>query len=81
VGSLYQLALRTPGISPSSASLRKQIRQIPNLRYTARGRPHIRQRLTRRVENLGFLWALAIFDLLAMLKFSVVSSQLSVVSS
>jgi len=32
LGSLYQLAFRTPGIKPWSASLRKQIRQIPNLR-------------------------------------------------
>ena len=47
IGSLYQLAFFTPGISPSSASLRKQIRQMPNLRYTARGRPHSRQRLFR----------------------------------
>jgi hypothetical protein len=30
VGSLYQLALRTPGIIPSSAKLRKHMRQIPN---------------------------------------------------
>ena len=37
----YQDALRTPGISPSLASLRKQIRQTPNLRYTARPRPQI----------------------------------------
>ena len=51
LGSLYQLAFRTPGIIPSSAKLRKQILQMPNLRYTARGRPHIRHRLTRRVEN------------------------------
>jgi hypothetical protein len=30
--SPYQLALRTPGIKPWSANLRKQIRQMPNLR-------------------------------------------------
>lgn len=29
---LYQLAFRTPGISPRSASVLKQIRQMPNLR-------------------------------------------------
>jgi hypothetical protein len=64
--SLYQLAFLTPGISPLSANLRKQMRQIPNLRYTARGRPHSRQRRFSRVENLGGLAAMAIFDLLAM---------------
>ncbi len=32
----YQLAFFTPGIRPSRAKLRKQIRQIWNLRYTAR---------------------------------------------
>jgi len=61
----YQLAFLTPGISPSSANLRKQMRQIPNLRYTARGRPHSLQRDSRRVENFGLRFALAIFDLLA----------------
>jgi len=35
----YQDALRTPGISPRTAIMRKQIRQMPNLRYTARERP------------------------------------------
>jgi hypothetical protein len=41
------------------------MRQMPNLRYTARGRPHSRQRFSRRVLNFGVLFALAIFDLLA----------------
>ena len=62
----YQLALRTPGMIPPSARLRKQIRQIPNFRYTARARPQSRQRWTRRVENFGFRSAMAIFDLLAI---------------
>ena len=35
----YQLALRTPGISPRSASSRKQMRQSPNLRRVAAGAP------------------------------------------
>jgi hypothetical protein len=61
----YQLALRTPGINPWSASLRKQMRQMPNLRYTARGRPHNLQRLFCRVLNFGVFCDLAIFDLLA----------------
>lgn len=39
---------------------------MPNLRYTARGRPHNWQRRTSRVEYFGFSRALAIFDLLAI---------------
>ena len=42
------------------------MRQVPNLRYTARGRPHNMHRRTARVENLGVFFAAAIFDLLAM---------------
>ena len=56
-------------MSPWSASFRKQMRQVPNLRYTARGRPQSMQRRTTRVENLGFRFAAAIFDLLAMVWF------------
>jgi hypothetical protein len=41
------------------------MRQMPNLRYTARGRPHSLQRFSRRVLNLGVALALAILDLLA----------------
>ena len=43
---------------------------MPNLRYTARGRPQIRQRDSRRLEYFGSLSALAIFDLLATLVLS-----------
>ena len=63
----YQLAFLTPGMHPWSASLRKQMRQVPNLRYTARGRPHNMHRRTVRVENFGGRLAAAIFDLLAMI--------------
>lgn len=38
---------------------------MPNFRYTARGRPHNRQRRTRRVLYFGLRAAAAIFDLLA----------------
>src|SRR5438105_2602489 len=51
----YQLDFFTPGIWPSRANLRKQIRQRPNLRMYARGRPHRRQRLRRRTANFGAL--------------------------
>ena len=53
-------------MQPWSANLRKQMRQVPNFRYTARGRPQSMQRRTIRVEYLGFRFAAAIFDLLAM---------------
>jgi hypothetical protein len=41
------------------------MRQTPNLRYTARGRPQILQRRTSRVENFGSRCDIATFDLLA----------------
>lgn len=45
------------------------------MRYTARGRPQIWQRRRKRVEYLGFCFAFAIFDVLAMV---VVGDQWSV---
>src|SRR5438094_3211 len=44
----------TPGISPRSASPRKQMRHIWNLRRYARGRPQILQRFFLRTLNFGF---------------------------
>src|SRR4051794_1207722 len=41
----YQLDFVMPGIAPWCASSRRQIRQRPNLRKTARGRPHRLQRV------------------------------------
>ena len=49
----YQLDFTTPGSLPWEAISRKQIRQIPNLRIYARGRPQIGQRLYLRTLNLG----------------------------
>src|SRR5271165_5308354 len=63
----YQEDFATPGISPRNASPRKHRRQRPNLRRYARGRPQILQRLCCRVENLGFLFALATCDVLAII--------------
>src|SRR3954470_12304586 len=65
--SPYQLALRTPGISPFKASSRKQIRQRPNFRRTARERPHRWQRRTPRTLNFGVRLALSIQAVFAML--------------
>jgi len=42
---------------------------MPNLRKYARGRPQIEQRFRCWVENLGFLFVLAIFAVVAMLSF------------
>jgi hypothetical protein len=49
----YQLDFVTPGRRPTEASSRKQIRQTPNFRMYARGRPQTLQRLCARVENFG----------------------------
>jgi hypothetical protein len=53
---------------------------MPNLRYTARGRPHSLQRFSRRVLNLGVALALAIFDLLAT-EFGFLGNWLSAIGS
>src|SRR5260370_26120032 len=65
----YQLDFITPGISPFSARPRKHRRHKPNLRRYARGRPQMLQRLRCWVENLGFLFVLAIFAVVAIVSF------------
>ena len=62
----YQLAFRMLGISPRSASLRRTIRLMPNLRYTPRDRPVIWQRFLFRVENFGSFFIVTKTRLLAM---------------
>lgn len=62
----YQLALRTPGRCPRSASSRKHNRQSPNFRSTARARPHRWQRRTFRAENFGARLARSIQHVFAM---------------
>src|SRR3984957_15270452 len=62
----YQLDLTTPGISPFSASERKQRRQTPNLRRNARGRPQSWQRLCWRDLNFGFFASLTRFAVVAI---------------
>src|ERR1700686_1032163 len=64
--TVYQLDLTTPGISPLSARLRKQRRQQPNLRRSARGRPQSWQRLCWRDLNFGFLASLTRFAVVAI---------------
>jgi hypothetical protein len=79
--ALYQLAFVTPGISPASASWRKQIRHKENFRKKPRGRPQRLHLLRRRHANLtgvpaflpaaisaSFFSSFAIFAVVAMNK-------------
>lgn len=61
----YQLDLMTPGSFPSEAIFRKQMRQMPNLRMYALGRPQIGQRLYALTPNLGFFLAFILSAVLA----------------
>ena len=63
---LYHDDFTTPGSSPFSASPRKQMRQIPNLRMYPLGRPQFLQRLCLRDENLGFLASFTRFAVVAI---------------
>src|SRR5204862_7468438 len=52
----YQLDFVMPGMTPWCASSRRQIRQRPNLRETARGRPQRLQRVYwRTLKRCGRL--------------------------
>jgi hypothetical protein len=62
----YQLALRTPGISPDSAISLKQILQIPNFRRNARDLPHRPHRLCCRAGNFGFRFDFSTMAFLAI---------------
>src|ERR671918_2877836 len=64
--SSYQLDFVMPGTEPWCASSRRQIRHTPNLRYTARGRPHLEQREYLRTPNFGSRDCLTTSDFLAM---------------
>ena len=55
-----------PGMTPWWASSRRQIRQSPNFLNTARGRPHLLQRLYARVLNFCGRAAFAISDFFAI---------------
>src|SRR5207245_3087965 len=61
----HQLAFLTPGIRPELARSRKQMRQMPNLRYTARARPHSLQRRLIRICSRGGILTLSGVFLLA----------------
>lgn len=55
-----------PGNNPSLASSLKCTRQTSNFRIYPLLRPQIKHRLTNRVENFGFFFALAMVDSLAI---------------
>ncbi len=55
-----------PGILPSSASSRKQIRQRLKSRIKPRGRPHLKQRRTTRLLNFGLRCDFTMSDFFAM---------------
>jgi hypothetical protein len=61
----HQLDFITPGSLPWEAMLRKQIRQRPNLRRNALGRPQTGQRLYARTLNFGVRIAFSLSDVFA----------------
>src|SRR5215469_13913867 len=63
--AIYQLDFVTPGMRPSAASVRKQMRHMPNFRMNARGRPQSRHRLWNRTLNLGARFQRSIADFFA----------------
>src|SRR3954470_14645819 len=62
----YQEDLLTPGSSPACAISRRQMRQSPNFRKTACGRPHRWQRVEPRTANFGLRAAFSIRAFLAI---------------
>src|SRR5580698_6770087 len=66
VMAAYQLAFVTPGTSPACTMTRRQMRQSPNLRYTALGRPHRWHRVYPRTLNLGVRCCFSIKAFFAM---------------
>jgi len=66
----YQLDFVMPGIWPSRASFRKQIRQRPNFRMKPRGRPHRSQRLRWRT-GCAVLKALGCFAFIIIEIFAI----------
>lgn len=62
----YHEDLRTPGIIPSLANSRKQIRHKPKSRIKPCLRPHLKQRFTARTGYFGVFFERAITDALAI---------------
>src|SRR3954469_1068832 len=70
-GRDYQEDLVMPGSSPLWDISRKQIRHRPNLRYTARGRPHFWHRVYARTANFGLRACLTLSAVFAISTSSV----------
>jgi len=66
LSSYYQLAFFKPGILPSEAKFRRQMRQILNFRYVPLTRPHNWQRRMVRVEYFNGLLLFAICAFVAI---------------
>jgi hypothetical protein len=66
IATSYQLDFVTPGIKPSEASFRKQIRHISNFLKYPRALPQTLQRRTVRVMYFGFFKAFRIIALRAI---------------
>jgi hypothetical protein len=62
-----------PGITPWCASSRRQIRQRPNFRNTARGRPHRLQRVYARVRYFWGRRCLTTSDVFATVCYSLLA--------
>src|SRR3989344_6478003 len=76
--SHYHDDFLTPGIMPSFAYSRKQIRQSPKSRIKARFLPQRKQRRTMRELNLGFLSARALVEVFAMSIFNVAKRNIKI---
>ncbi len=63
--AIYQLDFVMPGMRPSAANVRKQMRHMPNFLMYALGRPQIRHRLWNRTLNLGARFHRSIADFFA----------------
>lgn len=74
MNNVYQDDFLIPGIRPSFANSRKQIRHIPKSRIKPFLRPQRKHRLTIRDENFGFLFARAITDVFAIFSVSKIKS-------
>src|SRR3989344_4177550 len=68
----------TPGIMPSFAYSRKQIRQSPKSRIKPRLRAQLKKRRTMRELNFGFFKDRALVDVLAMSIFNVAKRTIKI---
>ena len=70
-----------PGMRPSAANVRKQMRHMPNFLIYARGLPQIRHRLWNRTLNLGVRFQRSIADFFAKILYLFLNGMPSCASS